>query len=417
MDPKRQALWWRAGIVVLLLAALAWWISLNFEWRTEEINIGPTEEARRNPFLALQMLIQGRDKQTHLKHGFHGLDRLTLGDQQIGQYDAVVLIHTFQSLQEPQVDALWGWVQDGGTLIVAAYNPHIPSSAYVQDNLLQRMGLILQTDNHVDLVDSHPRDEADTDAPPTQAEDSEQSDAITDCRVGTEVTAEWPEETTSLRIRTDRSTHLYLDDSEAKMLASTGENLTAIAEYALGEGRIYTFAHDFPLRNRHIACGDNGYVLWKMVAQSPTVWFALNANSPSFWDELWRLSPAGCVALFLTLVLWVWQHGTRFGPVHMVDRSQRRHFIDHIRASATFLLRNQDNAPLIQTLRDDIQQRMRLHHSGFDQLPIDKQLAKLQQMTALPREELHLAMFHPLPLPAGHFLEAVKRLQHLRNNL
>lgn len=403
--------WWRWGLGLLLIAGISWWLYATFEWHTEEVDIGPTEHARQNPYLALQMFLQSRNTKTEFQRGFSGLVELRLGGKKLGQNDALILTHTFQALQEPQVESLWQWVSHGGTLIVAAHNPHIPATGDLQDNLLERMGLVPTTSYRGDTLEV-------SENPPFPLDSAENSqDDLADCLDGAVHSLTFPGEAEPLKLRTHAAAQLYADESDIQVLAASDENHSVFTRYALGAGQIYTLAHDFPLRNEYVACNDNGYIAWRMIGESPKAWFAINTDTPSFWSQIWQISPAACLMLLATLGLWIWQQGVRFGPVHFVDRSQRRQFLDHIRANATFLYRNQGNTVLIQMLRDEIQQRMLLKDSHYTQLPPARQLDKLQQATAMSPADLQLAMQAPLPVPNGQLVEVVKRLQNIRNHL
>lgn len=417
MTRDQSSQWLLYGLIAVCAALIVYWY-LNLEWEEKEIDMGPSDEARRNPYLALQMYAESQGLQSHFQRGFSGLADLSLGDQSIGKSDTLVLIHTYQGLADHHLEAVWAWVEQGGNLIVTAENPFVNPSSLLSDTLMERLNLTLETDYEYDLGDLFGDEE----------EEEQESEEPSDESVATEEEAPWQpsclwqdsteinwgDHTPPLTISDDYyarlyDTDAYYDDDESAAFA--------LKTFNIGNGNIHVFASDIGLRNDSVGCEDNGFLFWQMVKESPKVWFAVNANSPSFWQELWRLSAVGCVSLLLALAFWVWQQGTRFGPIYLIDRSQRRNFIDHIRASATFLLRNQNNQPLIQSLRDDITQRMHVKHSHFDRMTPQEQMDKFIQASAMTSEDIERAMFQPLPVPSNNFIGTVRRLQYLRNQL
>src|SRR5690606_30823226 len=147
------------------------------------------------------------------------------------------------------------------------------------------------------------------------------------------------------------------------------------------------------------------------------VWLLLNVNSPSFWTYLWHLSALGCLAMLASLALWLWYKVPRFGPILERPVTGRRQFLDHIQASAHFLVRHQGTQALVKPLREELRQKLRLRHPGFFHLSTDDQIAKLAQLSGMERNDIHLALYQPLPVQDAVFIDIVQRLQLLRNSI
>lgn len=415
-----------AVVLVILLGAYVYWYS-QLEWVEQTVELGPKGEALRNPYLAAEEFLRHKGKQTYFQRGFSGLAELKLGEQTIPSGDTLVLTQTYQALPEPYVQALWQWVQDGGNLILAATNPYIGAEERLPDPLLKRLNLILikhWEPDFSELVENLSDDLHSDDAEPELLEDqlAAPSELETnnpdqpwqpDCFGASRTGINWPGYALPLVLSAGYS---------ARLRAAQGEldeqNEPSIFEsFIIGAGSIHVFAEDLSFTNENIACFDNALLFWELTKNSGKIWFASNASSPSFWRELWRLSAVGCIALLMALALWVWQQGTRFGPIFSIDRSSRRNFIDHIKASATFLYRNRGNGPLLEALRNEVRQRMQIKYSHFAKLSQAQQLQKYQQVSAMAAEDIEKAMFEPLPVPSKRFISTVRRLQHLRNRL
>ena len=421
-------------LIVLLALLLALWY-YNLEWEEKEIDLGPSPEARRNPVLALQRLLESRGQTVHFVRGFAGLERLQFADMAVGQDDALVLLNTGRSLRRPQVDRLWQWLEDGGRALVAVDNPHFDMTALDSDPLLDQLGLGLTGRYWDELADTDDTaDDADAESPatsddgPTTASDTEldtQADTSADDETaGTE--CRWRDVTVPVTLDGHEDVDLQMEfvsgvsftdmGTEARILSAYDDKLFLLHQQ-VGAGEIYAIPSMQALHNENIHCEDNAYAVWRLLGDSDKVWLVLNADSPSFWRHLWELSGFGCIALLAALAIWLWHRVPRFGPVLELRTTGRRQFLDHIQATAQFLFRKQGSDALITPLREEILQKLRLRHPGFPQLPIDDQIAKVEQLSGMSRTDVQLALYRPLPVPDPVFVDMVQRLQHLRNAL
>lgn len=415
-------------LVILLCILMAIWYA-TLEWEEKEVDLGPTTEARRNPVLALQRLLEQRDQPVELVRGFAGLERLRVGDTPIGAKDALVLLNTGRSLRQSQVDRLWQWLEGGGRLLVAVDNPYLDMTALHSDPLLERLGLTLEETAWDDHEEGEDESEDETDeneavakTSATAEDDEKEQDADTkprdhcirqhmilpvvlDRHAGSAPTMEFVSEMSFAEL-----------DSSVRALASHQDKLFLVHQ-EVGDGHVYALPSMRVLSNTYIHCQDNAYILWQLLRDSDKVWLVLNADSPSFWRHLWQLSAFGCIALLCALALWLWYKVPRFGPVLKRRITGRRQFLDHISASAQFLIRQQGKDALIPPLRDEILHRLRLRQPGFSHLSRDEQIAKVAQLSGMKNADVEVALYRPLPVPDPIFIDVVQRLQHLRNVL
>lgn len=422
-------------LVVLLGLLVALWY-YNLEWEEKEIDLGPSLEARRNPVLALQRLLESRGQTVQFVRGFAGLERLQFADMTVGPDDAMVLLNTGRNLRQPQVDRLWQWMEAGGRVLVAVDNPHFDMTALDDDPLLDQLGLGLAGrywDELAEEEDTEDEEDADAESPASSEEDSAdtsdtssdtETDKNADDNAGTE--CRWRDITVPVTLDAHDDVDLQMEfvsgvsftdmGTEARILSAYEEKLFLVHQ-RVGAGEIYAIPTMQALHNENIHCEDNAYAVWQMLDGSDNVWLILNADSPSFWRHLWELSAFGCIALLAALAIWLWHKVPRFGPVLELHTTGRRQFLDHIQATAQFLFRKQGSAALITPLREEILQKLRLRHPGFSQLSTDDQIAKVVQLSGMSRTDVQLALYRPLPVPDLAFVDMVQRLQHLRNAL
>jgi len=422
IDRRRLLLGLLLAGVVLVLAV--WYRSLERE--TTQVDLGPTQEARQNPVLALQRLLEERQIPVTLVRGFGNLERLEFNNTPVSNRDSLVLLNTGHSLRESQVDALWRWMENGGRLLVTADNPYFDMER-LDDPLLNRLGLTL-TGEYWD-ADDEENEEEDSGADPAEAEAPEDDVAAeVDSQTAPAPKEEcgWEYVTLPVRLPAHPEAELAMEfNSGMSFLAEkpTGQVLAAYGEQILllqqdvGTGEIHLLPTLQPLANDTIHCVDNAFVLWQLLKDSEHVWLVLNADSPSFWQYLWRFSALGCLLLLTALAVWLWHRVPRFGPVLQQKNQERRQFIDHIHASAQFILRHQGSGALIESLREDLWQRLRLRHPGLERLGQAEQVERIHHFSGMPVPDVQQALFRPLPVPPPDFVEMVQRLQHLRNTL
>jgi len=97
----------------------------------------------------------------------------------------------------------------------------------------------------------------------------------------------------------------------------------------------------------------------------------------------------------------------------------RRQLLEHLRASADFMLRRNGQQSLLQALQQDILRRIRRRHPGYDQLAVAEQWLVLSRLTGQPTRAISQAM-SPRPkqrLSSAEFSRQVAHLQTLRNAL
>lgn len=438
------------GVFVLLLA---WALVRQLEWVEEEVDLGPTAEAKRNPFLASQRLLEQYDIPHHTEHGFSNLREMQWQDKPIGQNDTLVLINTYHNLHERQVERLWRWVADGGRLIVSAENPFIGIGEHLRDPLLARMGLTLHSNHsfsvdhegaHLPDEDAQPGEctppEEITEAEPETAPGSEEAvledhevieddelfgdeaiadgteDAWTPCSLLTSVPVTLSADEPKLVLNISNNSYFSIKDESAEVLAGDEETAFSVRQQH-GRGEIVAITNAIAWQNSYIGCNDNAYIFWRLTHDSPRVWYAINVQTPSFWRQLWQLSAAGCVALLLALAFWLWTAATRFGPILQPPHSSGGQFIDHIRAAAKFTQRHQGQEALVEVLRDDIAHCAQKRYPGFGRLSRREKISVLHKICGVTQSDIDFALFHPLPLSESQFLDVVRRLQHLRNRL
>lgn len=387
---NRRALWLLGGaLIVALLGALGIYLYLKATPYQAEVDHGPSPAAQANPYLAAEMFLRERGIDVS-----HAESLAVLPDIDPRQH-TLLMFNDRSKMTPRQVDQVLNWARAGGRLVFVAESIWDEKTGQSNDLLLDRVQLHQLFSK--DLKDP----------PPDDAEDP------------------YP-----------NLTKLYLEDEDApayagfdtafhledpKNLAQAWANsakATHMMQLAFGLGTITVVTDADLWKTPAIAQHDNAWLLWYLSADT-AVTLLFNTEHDSLQALLWRYFPQAIVALLALIGLWLWHVGVRHGPVQAPAPSGRRQLMEHLRASADFILRHNGQQTLLQALQQDVLRRARHRHPGFDQLNVAEQWLVLSRLTRQPTRAISQAL-SPAPkrrLSSAEFCRQVAHLQALRNTL
>ncbi|QZD70061.1 DUF4350 domain-containing protein [Pseudomonas sp. 3-2] len=387
---NRRALWLLGGaLIVALLGALGIYLYLKATPYQAEVDHGPSPAAQANPYLAAEMFLRERGIDVS-----HAESLAVLPDIDPRQH-TLLMFNDRSKMTPRQVDQVLNWARAGGRLVFVAESIWDEKTGQSNDLLLDRVQLHQLFSK--DLKDP----------PPDDAEDA------------------FP-----------NLTKLYLEDEDApayagfdtafhledpKNLAQAWANsakATHMMQLAFGLGTITVVTDADLWKTPAIAQHDNAWLLWYLSADT-AVTLLYNTEHDSLLTLLWRYFPQAIVALLALIGLWLWHVGVRHGPVQAPSPSGRRQLMEHLRASADFILRHNGQQTLLQALQQDVLRRARHRHPGFDQLNVAEQWLVLSRLTRQPTRAISQAL-SPAPqrrLSSAEFCRQVAHLQALRNTL
>ncbi|WP_248742570.1 MULTISPECIES: DUF4350 domain-containing protein [unclassified Pseudomonas] len=386
---NRRALWLIGALIVALLGALGVYLYLKATPYQAVVDHGPSPAAQANPYLAAEMFLRG-----------HGItvghaESLAVLPEIDPRRHTLLLFNDRSKMTPRQVDQVLNWARAGGRLVFVAESLWDEKTGQSNDLLLDR----------VQLHQSLSKDLKD---PPPDADDDP-----------------WP-----------NLTKLYLEDEDApayagfdtafhlddpKNLAQAWANsarATHMMQLPYGVGTITVVTDADLWKTPAIAQHDNAWLLWYLSADT-AVTLLYNTEHDGLLTLLWRYFPQAIVALLALIGLWLWHVGVRHGPVQAPAPSGRRQLMEHLRASADFILRHNGQQTLLQALQQDVLRRARHRHPGFDQLNVAEQWLALSRLTRQPTRAISQAL-SPAPkrrLSSAEFCRQVAHLQALRNSL
>jgi hypothetical protein len=386
---NRRALWLIGALIVALLGALGVYLYLKATPYQAVVDHGPSPAAQANPYLAAEMFLRS-----------HGItvghaESLAVLPEIDPRRHTLLLFNDRSKMTPRQVDQVLNWARAGGRLVFVAESLWDEKTGQSNDLLLDR----------VQLHQSLSKDLKD---PPPDADDDP-----------------WP-----------NLTKLYLEDEDApayagfdtafhlddpKNLAQAWANsarATHMMQLPYGVGTITVVTDADLWKTPAIAQHDNAWLLWYLSADT-AVTLLYNTEHDGLLTLLWRYFPQAIVALLALIGLWLWHVGVRHGPVQAPAPSGRRQLMEHLRASADFILRHNGQQTLLQALQQDVLRRARHRHPGFDQLNVAEQWLALSRLTRQPTRAISQAL-SPAPkrrLSSAEFCRQVAHLQALRNSL
>ncbi|WP_460094844.1 DUF4350 domain-containing protein [Pseudomonas sp. S2_B03] len=378
-----------AALAFLLLGGLSLFLYLKARPYQEVIDHGPSPAAQANPYLAAEMFLSERG--LAVSHA----ETLTVLPQ-IDPHSHTLLLFGERARMTPrEVDQVLNWTRAGGRLVFVAESLWDAQTGQSNDLLL-------------DKVQLHQSLSKDLKDPP---EDGEKD-------------------------RFPKLTKLYLEDEDAPAYAgfdtdfhlddpnnvaqawANSAKATHMMQRVYGLGTVTVVTDAELWKTPAIGKYDNAWLLWYLSADTD-VTLIYNTAHDGLWTLLWRYFPQAIVALLALIGLWLWQAGVRHGPVQMPAPAGRRQLLEHLRASADFLLRHNGQQALLQALQQDILRRARRRHPGFDQLNVAEQWLALSRLTRQPTRAISQAL-SPRPkqrLSSAEFSRQVAHLQTLRNAL
>ncbi|MBZ9784089.1 DUF4350 domain-containing protein [Pseudomonas sp. REP124] len=378
-------------LLAVLLVALGIYLYMKAVPYTDQIDHGPSPEAQANPYLAAEHFL--RKQGLTVSHA-NSLDILpSLEPRQ----NSLLLFGDRYNMTPRQIDQVMNWTRAGGRLLFVAQSLWDEKAGQSNDLLLDRVQLHQSLSK--DLKDPPPDKESGDDPYPKLTRlYLENEDAPAYAGFDTAFHLEDPNNLAQAWANSAKATHMMqLNHGLGSIIVVTDADLwktPAIGEY------------------------DNAWLLWYLTADTH-VTLMYDTDHDSLWTLLLRYFPQALVALIALIALGLWHVAVRHGPVQAPAAKARRQLLEHVRASADFMLRRNGQHSLLHALQQDILRRVRHRHPGYDQLAVAEQWLVLSRLTRQPTRAISQAM-SPRPkqrLSSAEFSRQVAHLQTLRNAL
>jgi hypothetical protein len=351
-----------------LVLGAVWFLSA-YERVPDKEWVGPSGEARRNPFLAAERLAGRMGLRVKELRSLPELDTLAPSG-------VLLLPNRRQALEPARIRSLVAWVQGGGHLIVEAELPG------VADPLLDLLAVR--------------RSAAERAAKPPPVE------LPGGRRLAVSLFG-------NQSLAADKKILLHAGPPDAARLIS----------FEQGEGMVSAASGLHFARNNLIGANDNAEFLWHLVAQTQAgelqVYWA--PQRLSLWGFLKEQAAAALTAAAALAALWLWRIAPRFGPVAPDLPPARRRLLDHLRASGRYYWAQGLRAQLVSAARDAALRRVARAQPDFAAAPTAERVRRLASLAAIPHDEAERFLAAGGALRGAAFIQVAQTAQRVHSAL
>jgi hypothetical protein len=332
---------WLLPVGLLALAAIGViWFSSAYERVPSREWIGPSGEARSNPYLAAERFAQRMGLRARQLRALPDLDALGAGG-------ALLLPSRRQALDPRRLRNIVSWVEGGGHLIAEA------ELLGVADPLFDLLGVQR------------------TSAPPPPKPPPAELPGGKKLNVSIFGGGSLQAAGKDLRLR--------VGSADAARLVS----------FPHGKGMVTAATGLQFARNNLIATSDNADFFWYLMELTPAAQLHvyLRPERLSLWGFLKQNAAPVLAATAALLALWLWRTGPRFGPVMPDAPPARRRLLDHLRASGRYYWAKGLRNRLIVAARDAALRRVARAQPDFASASVEERAARLSALVSVSREE------------------------------
>lgn len=450
----------------LIAASLVYTLTLMIEPYEEVVELGWSEAAQGNPFLAAEQFLSAQDMTVESSDRLDVLTQLTPDS-------TLVISNANHVLSKQRADDLVKWVEEGGHVVVAAqfYNeaqPDVLLSRFdiekypVDDGYLDKYG---ESEDGLDFSsEDSPAEDSSEDSSPEDSspkeralrellqEASEQArDELEKNRARKEALQEDWDQAKATRKREAFSiadnivllsfegidyvfqadfsgsgslSHpvMELEESEEyhgyqPFYWAGNDKAVGFMQMQVGAGLLTVMADVNIWTSSQIDVFDHAFLLEFITGSSDKIVFLYGALVPGILELLWQHFPELTTALLMLLAVWIFHRMRRFGPLIRINGGERRSFKEHIHAVGRFLWRQNMGDQLLEGVRQDIWQSLKRRYPGAERFGKQQALQKLAEASGSTVDELRSLMLGAVPADEIEFYQAVKSLQTIRKRL
>ena len=395
----------REILIAILIASLgitgtAWFLA-NFEQVTEKVMVGFRGEARRNPWLAAERLLDSMSLPASELREFDGLRALHPNT-------VLVLPEGRQTISDSLRKHVVDWVRNGGFVVIEAEHPTIA------DPLIDAFG--------VERVEGPGDDE--TSELKNQAQDLETRAG--DLGQETLDLDENPLDLTVVNFPASTLTSLVWMEARFSLISERAwfragtEHTANMLLLREGDG-IVVVVNDLDFAtNSEIGDLDHAQFvveLARFAQRAGPVIFFNNPGQPSLlkWLRTYAWAPLSAAAL--TLLLWLWKIVPRFGPVAPDPERARRRLLDHLRASGRFLWAKGRGGRLLEVSREACLRKISRALPDFETATASTKASQLIRMFGITSEQVQQILSPQTPGKMLHFMHTIHLYQTIHARL
>ncbi|WP_019601565.1 DUF4350 domain-containing protein [Teredinibacter turnerae] len=442
------------AIIVVAAAVAITLFALSIERYEEEKNLGWSQLALQNPYLAAVRLAEKAGMVVDTFDSY-------LTPKEMESFGTLFIPDSGHLISSRRADELVDWVDAGGHLIVGAQNP----SASNVDWVLNYFGISASygesddgTSFESEKIGSKSAASGDDSGPDSQVEADERPFSERLEKHNQQIrSGDRESRTKSLSVRErileferhvpqNRMTSLEFTgvDGELRVYfpsqvvvdhpAISDPSFSEVAEYEviyaggdqfgtrfiqvdIGAGLVTVLANPSIFGSNYIGYFDNAF-LWETLAfNGERLGILHGSKMPSLGQLMWTYMPETVMSFLVLLMLWLWRQLPRFGATHRLHYQTRRSILEHITAAAQYRWRGGWQTELLEPLQLEIQKRAERQIPAYSRAEPNEKLRILAAAASMSPESLAAALQAGNGLSEEKFLQTVKVLQRIKDSI
>jgi len=372
-----------AGLAVI--AILGWGIYSSIEYYDEREHSPWSLQALQNPYLAAQQFMQ--------RSGINSVEAGSLVElNTLDEISTVLITNANQVVSPRQLEQVLTWLENGGNLIVTAN-----SIGESDDLLLKEFNVGVSWRSRTDVAqdkdpeDNHQQESGNADDNPEKNGQSiseslrDYNRQIDEGKKPEEIELfarrkypltiiDFSDDVGSLEIAFKPNrilTHPYIDggehdESDAQPSSwSATENGIHLMQFDVGSGLLTIISDPTIWASDRVDQHDHAFLLWVLSSKDGDFAILHPTVRDSVWALISRHAPEFLIALALSIALWLWYLGHRFGRMVPREISSGRALSEHFSTTANYLWHRKANDQLIDPVRQQIFRRASVVLPGF----------------------------------------------------
>lgn len=356
------------GSTIFVLALVIGLFFTFFESYETTVDLGWSEEAKLNRFLAAQQYLDKLEITHQISSSFKQLKNLE-------SIDTLIINNDKDVVSVQQQEELLNWIRSGGHLIIAFSDIE---DEYDQDHFLRTLGFDAYTREYSDDDESQTWIDENQDFSENVLAASkkksrknlmkkvlEKENSITELLVTT-LTFDGIEGEVDAYFETSTLLdHDYFYQDEQSDYAyqpfywQGDNNGTRFIQMEIEEGLVTVMSTVEIWNNYNIDILDHALLLRVLTKYSTLVVFLEGSSFPHLNTLIWKYAYELVISLLIIIIVWLIFKSRRFVPAIQTATSQRRSLLEHIQAIGNYHWRLKQTDTLVLSLRTQILQKVK----------------------------------------------------------
>lgn len=443
----KPAWWWALGLTalfaVLAYTALNWYAIVDDdEW------VGMQGEARTNPYLAMQRMLEEMGASTSVVKGDSGWDAVLMTDKKEFAKNATLIVgdRRLVRMTRERVKQIREWVRAGGNLIIEAEQVKLDDpllASYGMGHVGLRWtlkgGFVEKREKRSSKNQSKDQSNDDADEPDADAPDdgifNMDADDVRDER---EKNSQLAKVLPNLMMRNFTSTVVFADNTKFDVSFRPYQNLrvkkipdgaeiiddkagTRLVQFRDGLGRVTAISNFDFMTWRELGKHDHAEFLWHIVktqnaseknatSSKPVVMLALRDRTAGLWNWLMEHAWMVLIAFVVLLLAWLARITRRFGPLDIASTTTRVSLGEHLRALGRYAARQQGWGNLAHAARERFLKRLYRERPGLSRADKTLLFVTLEKLTGMGIARIEQAMLGTVSDKAS-FVQTIRSLK------